>query len=262
MILSCGTILYFNFFKKEQFDLFLNKARSSIESIHNRLVTVFSPVVITGPTYHDSIIHNHYQSTLTNQEIVSHNDWYLDASYADDECYDLSSLCLSPPSSLGASTMAKFDYLLDQVEQIKQNIAEPSPLVNCRQLSPSQPTTSRGLVRRSASELTLASLEWDVGDLPMSNDGYYFTSEDRTHLSVRKKEIFLKDIKYNDIIDAEMLAQVLFNHDFDIEEDRIFKVKKQYTCMKHQLKYLSKTYYTKLSQCRSNRDSAYFEEEI
>jgi len=169
------------------------------------------------------------------------------------------SLAFSSLSSNESSTVAKFDYLLDQVQQIKYCLADSYdelPQLQTSNYSLTERRLSDGEV--TLSSLDQMSLEWDLGDLPLFAE---HSTRDEFHRFGGKKQSFLYNVKYNGIIDPEVLSQIIFNKDFDFKE-KIYdgiNLKKYLTPLRNQL---SLKYRDNLNSAlyRSNRDSAFFEE--
>ena len=182
-------------------------------------------------------------NNVSNQIFLSNNH--------DEESNDFSSLNLSSMNSIGSSTVAKFDYLLDQIQQIKDCVNDSFDDVR------NYDSHDKVLFERRLSdgEFTLPSLEWDLGDIPDYNENV-----------IPDNDELKNSLIYDNVIDADTLSQLIFNKDFILNEEKLFIMKKQFRSVKHRLKYFSKNSYRRRNQnmdslnYRINRDSAFFED--
>lgn len=162
-----------------------------------------------------------------------------------DDSNDFSSLNVSSLNSIGSSTVAKFDYLLDQIQQIKGCFHEEEEAT----YSLSSPVLSLNERRLSDGETTLPSLEWDLGDILDYNENGLQCDVDLR----------------NEFIDADALSHLIFNKDFVLNEEKLFIMQKQFRNVKHRLKYLTRNrrrnqFNLDSLNYKTNRDSAFFEE--
>lgn len=221
-------------------------------------------------------------------EIVDDNeeDDVFDYSFNEPE-----SISWSPLNSIGTSTVARIDRLLEQVAEIKEEIAEDDEILadfnhpRDRQFqlpssSPSLAVLDRRCRQLSESELTLPSLEWDLNDLNLDDDGAHnnqSSGTNRTRLlyKLRPRELFLgNNIQASHSpVDIELLAQMLFDKDFHMQEERKLISRKHYAQLKHQLRFMALNYAQRQDQQGNNslgrngslnrtskRDSAFFED--
>lgn len=193
------------------------------------------------------------------------NQWLNCSSPLPDDSADLSSLTLSPLNSIGSSTVAKFDYLLDQVQELKESIDDEYGELHGFQ-SPNCSSFAERRLSDGELSITMPSLEWDLGDTPLVQEEQLF--DDGYHHFGGKKQTFLYNVKFNRVVDHEYLEQIIFNKDFDFK-DRIYdriQVKQYLSSLRHRLRRSSMNCQRKCttnlnsSSYRSNRDSAFFEE--
>ena len=218
-------------------------------------------------SYTTEMLENKNETVLNVQNNCTNitNQWLNCSGPLPDDSADLSSLSLSSLNSIGSSTVAKFDYLLDQVQQIKDSMNDEY----CELHGFQSPDCSSFAERRmSEGEFTMPSLEWDLGDTPLVHDEQLV--DDGYHHFGGKKQSFLYNVKYNRVVDSEYLAQIIFNKDFDFK-DRIYdtvQVKQYFSSLRHRLRRSSMNSKRKFSSnldssnYRSNRDSAFFEEQV
>ena len=184
---------------------------------------------------------------------------------------------VSIPSSTLNSDSRRSIILGSRLSSYNQSVRF-DPLPSCTSMDDTVSNCSLYERRQSEGELTLPSLEWDSGDTALA---YYNDDDDNSiidegenddpfHHFGGKKQTFLYNVKYNGIIDTEILSQIIFNKDYEFRDsiyDRI-KLKKHLASLRHQLMISSKNYSyhnrnggnINSTSYRSNRDSAFFEE--
>lgn len=261
IVLGAGALLYLNYIKKDQFHNILQDVGSALQYYGRSVFTYLNGTSTsdTAPPEKDTLfqMQNNY-TNITNQWLNCTAATTTNTPF--DDSIDLSSITFSSLNSIGSSTVAKFDYLLDQVQQIKDCMDDSY----CELHGFQSPSCShvRNERRLSDGEMTMPSLEWDLGDTPLDQENL---CDDGFHHFGGKKQSFLYNVKYNGIIDGEVLSQFIFNKDFDFK-DRIYdrmNVKSYFASLRHQLKSSSMATHRSIDAARHrvNRDSAFFEED-
>lgn len=318
-ILGCGAaILWLNqCSKKPIYEILLATGSNLIDYGHRLMECLVQKQEETNNAYYKNSANVKYtrceQSTLNNtsNHILVWNQFAAftdtddveivhDKGYREDEeeddIFDCSfnepeSISLSPLDSIGTSTVARFDRLLEQVTEIKEGIAEDDEILadfnqkNCEPQLPSSSPSSyvfdRHCRQLSESELTLPSLEWDLNDLNLdedeTNNQSAGMSKTKLLYKLRPREFFLDNNfkSSKSALNIEILAQMLFDKNFHMQEERKLISRKHYAQLKHQLRFMALNYAQQQRQQQQEnnnlnrngsfnrttmRDSAFFED--